>query len=289
MSTAGCVSQPVNSRAPRAIHQRKREMKMKLTLLLSMLLLAAGLTAAQTSPKANAVANSQAQALKPYGLQTRIVEKKMGEDTLSVNLEKGISTATEQALMGYFTEHYTITTIVVDIYRAPVADNLYFLMGTVNKDQKSVDSEPINIFLVLREQGGTVTLISKAVNENDSAIRAPLFFLGQNRILAIVSLSAPDGSLAGHYAYEYASDKLKPLGAIDVVDKMGMSGQVWITNNSLEGATAAYRNNTYYVTMRGRGSLYVPGGMDNYKKIAPPRSPVTYVYDKGSWRRVAAR
>lgn len=131
--------------------------------------------------------------------------------------------------------------------------------------------------------------ISKAENESDAAVKAPVFFLGPNKLLAIVSLSAGDGSLAGHYAYEYADNNLKPLGEIAVIDKVGMSGSVWITNNSIGRATAEYKNNTYYVTVRGQGSLYVPKGMDNYKKIAPPRSPVTFFYDGVEWRQAATR
>jgi hypothetical protein len=264
-------------------------MKKKRILLLSMFLFAAALTVAQTSPSANAAAHSQAQPLRRYEPQMRNVEKKSGEDTLSVSIEKDISPATEQALVGYFTGHYKLATMGVEIYKAPFAGNLYFVLGTVFKDQQSENSVGINIFLALREQGGTVTEVSKAENESDAALRAPVFFFGQNKLLAIVSLSAMDGSLAGHYAYEYADNNLKPLGDIPVIDKLGMSGQAWITNNQIEGATAEYKNNTYYVTVRGKGSLYQSSGYDNYKKLAPPKSPVTFFYDAKEWRPVAIR
>jgi hypothetical protein len=217
----------------------------------------------------------------------RSVERKSGEDTLSVSIEQGISTITEQALLGYFIEHYKYATTGIDVFKAPGVDNRYFVLGTVLKDKQSEDSEVINIFLALREQGEMVSEVSKAENESDSALRAPVFFLGQDRMLAIVSLSAPDGSLAGHYAYEYAEDNLKPLGYIPVVDKLGMSGQVWITSNRIEKASAEYKHRTYYVTLRGKGTLYQMFGYDNYKKLARPGAPVTFSYDGKEWRPIA--
>jgi hypothetical protein len=263
-------------------------MKKKQALLLSIFLFAAAVAVAQTSPS-KAAARSQAQPLRRYEPQMRAVEKKSGEDTWYVNIEKAISPATEQALIKYFTGQYTLVAMGIDIYKAPVADNLYFVLGTVRKDKQSEDSESINIFLALREQGGVVSEVSKAENENDSAVRAPVFFHGGNKLLAVVSLSAPDGSLAGHYAYEYADNSLKPLGDIPVIDKLGMSGQVWVTNNQIEGATAEYKNNTYYLTVRGKGSLYQASGYDNYKKLAPPKSPVTFIYGAKEWRPVATK
>jgi hypothetical protein len=263
-------------------------MKKKQTLLLSMFLLVAALAVAQT-PQANATAHSQAQPLRRYEPQMRNVEKKLGEDTLYVSIEKNIVPATEQALIEYFTRQYKLVMMGIDIYKVPVADNLYFVLGTVRKDQQSEDSVGINIFLALREQGGTVSEVSKAENESDFAVRAPVFFLGQNKLLAIVSLSAPDGSLAGHYAFEYADNNLKPLGDIPVIDKLGMDGQVWVTNNKLERATAEYKNNNYYLTVRGKGSLYQAFGYDKYKRLAPPKSPVTFFYDGKEWRPAATR
>jgi hypothetical protein len=264
-------------------------MKQTQTLLLLLFLLIPALTVAQTSPSTKPAANSQVQPLRRYAPQMRSVEKKSGEDTWYVNIEKAISPATEQALIEYFTGQYKLVAMSIDIYKAPVADNLYFVLGTVRKDKQSEDSELINIFLALREQGGTVSEVSKAENDDSAFLRAPVFFFGQNKLLAIVSLSAADGSLAGHYAYEYADNNLKLLGDIPVIDKLGMSGQVWITNNQIERAMAEYKNDTYYVTVRGKGSLYQGFGYDNYKKLAPPKSPVTFFYDGKEWRQVATR
>jgi hypothetical protein len=264
-------------------------MKKKQTFLLSMFLVIATFTLSQTSLSANAALHSQAQPLRRYEPQMRSVEKKLGEDTLSVNISKEISPATEQALVEYFTGHYKLATTDIDIYKAPVADNLYFVLGNIFKEPQSEDSAATNIFLALREQGGTLSEVTKADNESDAAVRATAFFTGQNKLFAIVSLSAPDGSLAGHYAYEYSDNNLKSLGSIPVIDRLGMSGQVWITNNRIESATAEYKNNTYYVTMKGKGSLYQDSGYDNYKKLAPPKSPVTFFYEAKEWRPLNTR
>lgn len=259
--------------------------KTRILLLLPCLLIPA-LAVAQTSR----MRSNEGQQLRRYKPEMQNTEQDFGQDKLSVSFEKGIPLSTEQALIGYVTQHYKIAQLMIDIYKLPGADNLYFLTGTVHKDQQSQETSVAQtVFLVLREQGGTVSEVSKAENESDAAIKEPVFFHGQNKLLIIVSLSAPDGSLAGHYAYEYADDNLKPLGDIPVIDKLGMSGQVWITNNRIEAATAEYKNNAYYMTVRGKGTLYQEFGYDNYKKLAPPRSPVTFFHDGKEWRPVATR
>jgi hypothetical protein len=100
------------------------------------------------------------------------------------------------------------------------------------------------------------------------------------------------GLYAGNYAYEYANDNLKSLGEIYVIERVGMSGSVWLTHSPMGRATAEYKNNTYYVTVRGaKGNLYgdVNDANDYPKKLAPPRSPVTFFYDGKKWRQVATR
>jgi hypothetical protein len=70
----------------------------------------------------------------------------------------------------------------------------------------------------------------------------------------------------------------------------------------MEGAVAEYKTSAYYVTMRGKGSLYrsvdvdpnkpadySPGNTTGLKKIAPPRKPVTFFYDGKKWRQVNAK
>jgi hypothetical protein len=227
------------------------------------------------------------QQLRRYTPQMRSTQQDLGQDKLSVDYDSSIPLSTERAIVRYVTQNYKIAQLIIGLYKLQGENNLYLVSGTVNKDRQTEDSPAQSILLVLRAEGDKVAEVSKAENDSDAAIKEPAFFLGQDRLLIIVSHSAPDGSLAGHYAYEYAGNNLKSLGEIPVIDKMGMSGSVWITNNRIGLATAEYKNNTYFVTMRGKGSLYesvVDGA--NYKKIAPPRSPVTFTYDGRAWRSI---
>jgi hypothetical protein len=230
------------------------------------------------------------QQLRRYAPQMRNTQQELGQDKLSVGSDSSIPLPTERALVRHVTQNYKIAQLIIGLYKLQGENNLYLVSGTVNKDRQSEDSPAQSILLVLRAEGDEVAEVSKAEDDSDAAIKEVAFFLGQDRLLIIVSHSAPDGSLGGHYAYEYAGHALKPLGDIPVIDKLGMSGSVWITNNQIGRATAEYKNNTYFVTMRGKGSLYEAVGDNyNYKKIASPGSPATFSYDAGAWRFKPAR
>jgi hypothetical protein len=274
-------------------------MKKTQILLLSFFLLIPALTVAHTSHSVNAAANIQAQSirranersnerqqLRRYDPQMQSTEQDFGQDKLSVGFEKGIPLSTRQALISYVTQHYSIAQLIISIYKLPNANNLYFVIGTVSQNQQSQDGER-NIFLILRGQGETVSEVSKAENDTTCGIKEPVFFLGQNKLLIVVSIMAFDGGFCGNYAFEYADNNLKSVGEIDVYDgRHGRGG--WQGYSPMERATAEYKNNTYYVTMRGVGSLYGYTGSKD-KKIAPPRSPITFFYDRGDWRPVATR
>jgi hypothetical protein len=232
---------------------------------------------------------NEAQQLKRYIPRMQNSQQDFGQDKLYVNSEKGISVKTKQALIRHITQHYKIAQIELDIYRLQDANNLYLVIVTVNKDQRAEDGPLQSLLLVLREQDGVVSEVSKAEEDTDAAVKAPAFFLGRNKTLIIVSYSAGDGSLFGHSAYEYADNNLKQLGDIPVIDKIGMSGSVWVTNNQIGLATAQYKNNTYYVTIRGKGTLYESRGYNKNKRIASPGVPATYSYAKGEWRHVTGR
>jgi hypothetical protein len=254
---------------------------------MSVLLIPA-LTVAQTSR----IESNGHQQLRRYAPQMQHTEHDFKQEKLYVSFEKGISLSTEQALVRYITQHYSLTQIVIEIYKLGDANHLYFVTGAARKDRQDEDSATQTIFLILREEGGTVSEVSKAANDSDAAIKEPVFFLGQNKILIIVSQSAVDGSFDSNYAYEYANNKLKPLGQFYVIEKLGMSGSVWITRSPLAQATAEYKNNTYYVTIRGmKGSLYGDTAVVNNtpKKLAPPRFPITFSYDGTDWQLVAIR
>lgn len=251
-------------------------------------LLIPALTVAQTS----GIGSNVGQQLRRYEPRMQRAEHDFKQEKLYVSFEKSIPLSTEQALVRYITQHYDLTQIVIDIYKLGNANNLYFATGAARKDRQSEDSATQTIFLVLREDGGTVSEVSKAANDSDAAVKEPVFFLGQNKILIIVSQSAPDGSFDSNYAYEYADNKLKPLGQFYVIEKVGMSGSVWITRSPLGRATAEYKNNTYYVTMRGmKGSLYgdVMVANGNPKKLAAPGAPITFSYDGADWQPVTVR
>lgn len=257
-------------------------------LLLLFLLLIPASTVAQTS----GIGANGHQQLRRYKPQMQSTEHDFNQEKLFVNFQKGIPLSTEQALVGYITQHYNLTQIMIDIYRLGDANNLYFVTGAARKDRQSEDGATQTIFLILREDGGTVSEVSKAENDSDAAIKEPAFFLGQDKILIIVSQTAGDGSFDNNYAYEYADNKLKSLGELYVLEKIGMSGSVWITRSPVGRATAEYKNNTYYVTMRGmKGSLYgdtvVVNGIP--KKLASPGTPITFTYDGADWRPVTVR
>jgi hypothetical protein len=256
-------------------------MKIKIVLLTTLFLAFGSIGFAQSNAR---------QQLRRYTPHMRYTEQDLGPDKLSVGSDSSIPLSTERVLVHHVTQNYKIAQLIIGLYKIQGENNLYFVTGTVNKDRQAEDSPMQSILLALRAEGDKVTEISKAEDDSDAAIKEPAFFLGQDRLLIIVSHSAPDGSLGGHYAYEYADNNLKPLGGIPVIDKMGMSGSVWITNNQIGRATAEYKNNTYFVTMRGKGSLYeVVGDIANYKKIASPGAPATFSYDGGEWRSIVRR
>ena len=269
-------------------------MKKMQTLVLLAFLLGAALTAAQTSPATTAAAKSQALPLQRYDPQMRSAEKKIGEEVFSIAIDSAISAASEKALIGYFTQHFVSRLLALEINKMPGADHLYVVTGLFDKAGQAEDiTKPATILLVLSEQGGTVNEVTKVENEDGSAygVLSPFFFYGKGKLLIIVALSSADGDARLDLVYEYAENNFTPLGQLDVIEKVGMNGNLWRIDSPVARATAAHKNNTYYVTLRGaKGSLY--GGNDakgNPKKLAPPKSPITFFYDKGTWRRAAGR
>jgi hypothetical protein len=142
------------------------------------------------------------------------------------------------------------------------------------------------MLLLLSEQGGKVSEVNKLSDENAEAygVIQPLFFSGRNRMLIIVSMSSADGDARMDLAYEFAGNNFKPLGEIGVIEKLGESGGVWMIDSPVKQATAAYKDGTYYVTLRGKGSLHL-----GKKKIARPRSPVTFFYNGKEWQQAGAK
>ncbi|MDT4967321.1 MAG: hypothetical protein QOJ64_2058 [Acidobacteriota bacterium] len=265
------------------------------TLVLLTFLLSAALTVAQTASPINAAAKSQALPLQRYDPQMRSAEKKIGEEVFSIAIDSAISPASEKALIGYFTQHYVSRLMALEIAKMPGADHLYIVTGLLDKAGQAEDiTKPPTILLVLKEQGDTISEVGKAESDDGGGygVLAPVFFHGKDKLLIIVALSSADGDARLDLVYEYADNTFKPLGQLDVIEKVGMNGNIWQIESPVVRATAAHKNDTYFVTVRGvRGSLY-GGSTDakgNPKKLAPPKSPVTFYYDKGTWRRAATR
>jgi hypothetical protein len=204
------------------------------------------------------------------------------------------STATGKALTNYLNQHYKITEDSggASLYKVPGASNLYFAIGSTGEQNTE---EQKDLVLVLEAQGKTVHEVAKVHEKGmQGPIRDPLFFVGPNRILMVVSSGFADGGFVGDNAYEYAGNKLRWLGEIGVYDKVGED----LPSSPMEGAVAEYKTSAYYVTMRGKGSLYrsvdvdpnkpaddSPGNTTGLKKIASPRKPVTFFYNGKEWQR----
>ena len=239
--------------------------------------------------------SNKPQQLRRYAPQLQNDEQTFGQEKVTVSFDKSIPLSTRQALIRYLSQHYVSRLMGLEIDKLPGADHLYAVTGLFDKAQQAQDSSKApSILLVLKEQGDTVSEVSKAENDNGSGygLLSPAFFHGQNKLLIIVSLSSMDGDARLDLVYEYADNNFKPLGQIDVIEKVGMNGSMWQIDSPVGGATAEYKNNTYYVTLRGvRGSLY--GGptdaKGNLKKLAPPKSPVTFFYDGATWQQVATK
>jgi hypothetical protein len=217
---------------------------------------------------------------------------------LSKTVEVDSSTTIGKALTNYLNQHYKITEDSggASLYKVPGASNLYFAMGSTGEQNTE---EQKDLVLVLEAQGKTVNEVAKVYEKDmQGPIRSPLFFVGPNRILMVVSSGFADGGFVGDNAYEYAGNKLRWLGEIGVYDQVGED----LPFSPMEGAVAEYKTSAYYVTMRGKGSLYrsvyvdpnkpadySPGNTTGLKKIAPRGKPITFFSDGKTWRQVATK
>jgi hypothetical protein len=217
---------------------------------------------------------------------------------LSKTVEVDSSTATGKALTNYLMQHYKIPedSFGASLYKVPGASHLYFAIGSTGEQNTE---EQKDLVLVLDVQGTTVNEVAKVYEKGmQGPIRSPLFFVGPNRILMVVSSGFADGGFVGDNAYEYAGNKLRWLGEIGVYDQVGED----LPFSPMEGAVAEYKTSAYYVTMRGKGSLYrsvyvdpnkpadySPGNTTGLKKIAPRGKPITFFSDGKTWRQVATK
>ncbi|MDT5120626.1 MAG: hypothetical protein QOC96_108 [Acidobacteriota bacterium] len=259
-------------------------MKIKIVLLTALLLAFSSIGFAQSNAP---------QQLRRSDPQMQSTEQKFGQEKVTVSFDKSIPLSTRQALVRYLAQHYDTMLLGLEIDKVPGADHLYAITGAFSKAQLAKDSaQAPTILLVLREQGDTVSEVSKIENDNGSGygLLTPAFFLGDNKLLIIVSLSSVDGDARLNLVYEYADSNFKPLGQIDVIEKVGMNGNLWRIANPVERATAKYQNNTYYVTVRGASGGLYDGSVDangSPQRLALRGSPVTFFYEGGAWKQAA--
>lgn len=208
------------------------------------------------------------QQLRPYRPQLLNFEREYG----FALYEKAIPKSTVEKFLKYLSEKNSgdeLRTIVIN--KMPSTTDLYFVVV-----QRAHDSDERNLFLVLRKKGSEITEISREENDFTCGMLDPTFFIGRDRVLIIVSIAAFDGAYCGTSPFEYKDGKLKSLGGIDVYDGVHGRGG-WQGHSPIENATAEYRQDTYYVTLRGRGNLYSLD--EKERKLANRRQPLVFFFD----------
>jgi hypothetical protein len=227
--------------------------------------------------------SDDSQQLRRYDPQTQSIEQAFGQEKMSVNFDRAIAKPTMSALINYMSQHFVSSLMSLEIDKLPGADNIYAVTGAFTEARNSTAHATL---LLLREQGGKVSEVSKLSDETAEGygVISPVFFYGKDRMLVIVSMSSADGDARMDLAYEYTGNNLKPLGQIEVIEKMGESNGVWRIDSPVKRATAEYKNGAYFVTLRGKGSLHLGG-----KKIAAPGAPVTFYYNGKAWRQVSTK
>lgn len=229
----------------------------------------------------NPVASNERQLLRRYRPQLINMKQESG----IAMYERTIPLATAKTFVKYLAEKnpgYDLNTVIIS--KIPATTDLYFVAL-----QRYRDPEQGNVFLVLRKQGAEITEVSRAENDIICGMLDPAFFVGRDRVLIILSISAFDGGYCGNFPFEFKGNNLTALGDIPVYD--GVHGPGGYQGHSpIETALAEFKENTYFVTMRGRGSLYG----DNDKRLARPKIPITYYFDsktpqsasEARWKRV---
>src|SRR3954462_14835352 len=154
---------PTSSKSFMLVEISLRKGKMKIKIILLMALLTAWSAVGFTQ-------SVKAQQLK-----------------LSKTVYVDSSTATGKALTNYLKQHYKIPedSVGASLYKVPGASNLYFAIGSTGEQNTE---EQKDLVLVLEAQGKTVNEVAKVYEKGmQGPIRSPLFFVGPNRILMVVS------------------------------------------------------------------------------------------------------
>lgn len=210
-------------------------------------------------------------------IQSQLLTRQSPEDAKL--RARQIPKSTSAAFDGYLRSHlngFELTDF--ELYSMPRSTEQFFVTvsGMVKVDGTDYNT---SILVLLRKHGGDITESGRF--EKDGPLVRPYFFIGTDRVLLIVWISAYDGAYYGSWAFEYRNETLKALGEIDVVDEI--PNELIYNRSPIDTATAEYKRGTYYLTMRGRGTLYRWDESDNRQKLARRGVPVTYVYEQGAW------
>jgi hypothetical protein len=188
----------------------------------------------------------------------------------SITYERVIPLSDVKAFLKYMKEHYSSDS-GVNLSLHKLSNNRYFGITFDYQNDKT-------LFLLFDKQGVNISVVSN--NAEDRACAGYLhsvFFRGTDRVLITNSFNFPDGGFCGTRPYEYRNGNLKPLGEIPVFDGIDGEGAAVGSDAVNKMATAVYKDNTYYLTLIGRGPLYAND--ENETKLAAAHKPVTFKYD----------
>lgn len=133
-----------------------------------------------------------------------------------------------------------------------------------------------NYLVLLRKHGDGITEDGR-IERDGGPIYAPHFFVGQDRVLLLITNGYADGGFVGTWALEYRGEKLTQMKDIEVYDQ--------IPNNigmAPRFVSAKYRQDAYFVTLRGSGVLHSGGG-DHDRIIARKGVALTLTYKQDAW------
>jgi Tol biopolymer transport system component len=254
-----------------------------------MVLMAIALFAASTIAQStiNSLQSNETQQLRRYQPEFDYESYKRvygNEEFSRIGFDKGLPISTIRGFDKLIAERYKEShPMEISISKIPLSNDVYLLAMYGNKTW----------FLLIKKQGERFVELSRAYNEVECQNIIPTFFIGQDRVLTVYTLVAGDGGFCGNYAFEYKNESLKAIGELNVFDIPNEDEREYGTifgRSPFENATAEFRDNIYYITMRGKGNLYASGNDNrNARKLATRGIPITYFYDGTTWRPSGGR
>lgn len=206
-----------------------------------------------------------------------------------IYFDKGLPVSTIRAFAKLIAERYkdlhSMNSMTLSISKMPLANDVYLLsLYPINENRDAW------LYLVIKKQGENFVELSRISNRVGCEVAGTIFFIGKDRVLIVFDIHAGDSGFCGNYAFEYKDESLKSLGEIGVfyvTPKDEQESGTAFGQSPISRATAEFRDNTYYIIMRGEGNLYA-GSYDNRnpRRIAPRGVPVTYFFDRTIWRPV---